>query len=318
MRKKTFLVLGLMTILVLIAVNSATQGEATSKFSSTPSEPRAYLPLIMKGETPWKGVGDPTGTVESLTNLSSVSWFINWSPHGPFGDPRYVPLVKAGDCDTPEEREQLATYATQYPGLTWLMFNEPDISDQDNISYTYGAQLYDATYDAIKTADPTAKMFCCGTAFATTQWLEGFRQEVTKPVDGIHFHGYPCTRDIAQECVGSPYDAFNNRFDMVLMKNRLNAFYSYLQSHSEFAEKPVWLTEIGILSTLDWDTREEVKTGVMDPFLNYLENEDGWQKFERSAWFSTRYETYNASDLIFTDNSLTVLGERWNTFSLTQ
>jgi hypothetical protein len=267
----------------------------------------------------WRGAGAPlqSGGVETLDQLTNVSWFFNWSFTGSWEDPRYMPMVYG--ASHANQLDQLASYASNYPGKTWLIFNEPDISEQANLTPAEGAGLYAAVYDAIKGADPTAKLFCCGTAFANTQWLEEFRQfdEVkTRPVDGIHFHGYPCPLSVSQNCLASPdYTAFNSRFDMVLMKQKLNAFYSYLQSRSEFAGKPVWLTEIGILSGTHIDTRQEVKTGVMDPLINYLENEGGWQKFERVAWFSTRDVYLDASDLTKDDNSLTVLGQRWNTCS---
>ena len=102
---------------------------------------------------------------------------------------------------------------------------------------------------------------------------------------------------------------------MTLMKQKLNSFYNYLQAKNEFANKPIWLTEIGILSIAAYDNQTTVRNQVMNPLLNYLQNEGGWQKFARVAWFSTRYTAFDASDLTKSDNSLTVLGARWNTSS---
>lgn len=317
---------GSLTDVSAYSSTNGTLADATDTWTTTPfwslqvfsgQETSVYLGIKPKpSPNYWRGAGAPkqSGGTEMLTNLNNVSWFFNWSPSGPWEDSRYVPLVFSENIDSQAELDQLANQASQYPGRTWLVFNEPDITDQDNLSPTQGAQLYQQLYDTVKGADATAKLFCCGTAFSNTAWLEEFRQNLTRPVDGIHFHGYPCSRSVSQECIGGPnYYSFNERFNMTLMKQKLNSFYSYLQSKTEFAGKPVWLSEIGVLSIAAYDSQTKVRDKVMNPLLNYLQKGGGWQKFARVAWFSTRYALYDASNLTKSDNSLTILGTRWNT-----
>jgi len=188
------------------------------------------------------------------------------------------------------------------------------LASQDAKTPAQAVIIYEDIYDAIKGADPYAKLYCCGTAFSNTSWLEQFRRRMTRPVDGVHFHGYPCNHSNSQTCENDPgYYVWPYRYNMTLASNKMNAFYSYCQSRSQFAGKPIWLTEFGILSIIApgyEPNHEYVRDHLMIPFLAYLDA-GGLEKFQRVAWFSDRYGALNASDLTYSDNSLTALGIEW-------
>jgi hypothetical protein len=308
MRIKWAALLAIAIIILLASAKSCLSPKL--RVAEVPSlEARGYVPLVVGtgGQDNWKGVGK-AASGDTLQNLPSISWHFTWQPWSGWGTEGWVPLVKASDCDTQGELDTLASLAAQHPGAWWLIFNEPDLEGQDDTNPQVGAARYEAAYDAIKGADPWAKLLCCGTAFSNTAWLDAFEGYLTRPVDGVHFHGYPCRSNDSQACEDN-YWGFYDRYEMELAFSKMNAFYGYCQSKQSFAGKPIWLTEFGILSTIENESSYiYVRDNVMVPFLEYMDEN---QKFARVAWFSDRYAYLSASDLTYSDDSLTPLGTTW-------
>lgn len=248
----------------------------------------------------------------------------------------YLPMVW-GTVNT-NQLAEIRSKASQHPGSKWLIFNEPDVADETNLSPAAAVPVYNEIYDALKGADSTAKIYCCGTAFANTQWLEDFRNQIVsgndkkvfdlRPLDGIHFHGYPCSLSVSQDCVDT-YDAFDNRFDVQLTMSKIESYLNYLKSKTEFNNKPVIISEIGVVSDVESEDSggnennayNVVLNNFMNPFLNWLDTDIDpylWDDVTHMFWFSTHFHFpdtghRSASNLIKQSDHTTksVLGTRW-------
>ena len=87
---------------------------------------------------------------------------------------------------------QAVKLAKQYPGRTWLIYNEPEGIDQSNTSPETAAIWFDKVYTAIKAVDPTSTIACCGVMIRTEgiNWLDTFVKNVKHKPDVCHIHVY--------------------------------------------------------------------------------------------------------------------------------
>lgn len=155
-----------------------------------------------------------------------ISWFYNWTKENwgfdYFGnDFNFVPMVwgKGSASDksyTAAELNQYGGLAQQHPGRYWLIWNELDLQlndqpDMDNngiinlVDSAYlAAKIYKPLRDAIKVADPSAKLIIGGISPPTGNrwklWSEIFlnRYSFYNPgqnpdFDGWHVHLYDCS-----------------------------------------------------------------------------------------------------------------------------
>ena len=94
----------------------------------------------------------------------------------------------------PVDEAAARRFASRYPGLTWLAFNEPDNDVQADCNPEEAAEQYHKLYQVVKGADPTAKIYCCGTTYWpahrdwTQNWAYAYRARYGDwpPVDGLH------------------------------------------------------------------------------------------------------------------------------------
>jgi hypothetical protein len=207
-------------------------------------------------------------------------------------DPAYVPMIWCSDDVNAGMAPPTAeAIARDHPGRVWLVFNEPDLRNNANscgyfISQKYGATLFDGSpansvqlgqyiakqyiryYDAIKAADPTARLFPFGGAFLPKEtgpdgakeiyiW-NGFTSYLSSPtaepdrtprsLDGIAVHAYP---GLSAGC---------SIADSTCLQQALNAAHNFYQgtttptpptlsnaNPSQTKRKPIWITEIGNL-----------------------------------------------------------------------
>jgi hypothetical protein len=217
-------------------------------------------------------------------------------------DPIYVPMIWCtDDVNTPNATAgfppaMFAALARDHPGRVWLVFNEPDTNYSGdscghfvNAYYSdpshqypyydgshwpelgqYLAQQYIRYYDAIKTADPIARLFPFGGV-----WLSGAAGDIgvreskiwngftsylanptaepnrtPRPLDGIAIHAYPnasagCEINItATPCFQNALAATHNFYQGLITPTPpapANA------NPALTAGKPIWITEIGNL-----------------------------------------------------------------------
>lgn len=87
---------------------------------------------------------------------------------------------------------QAVRLSKQYPSRTWLIYNEPENADQANVTADVAATWFDRAFEAIKQADPTAKIACCGVIVSEkgVNWVKEFYAKVQNKPDYWHIHVY--------------------------------------------------------------------------------------------------------------------------------
>lgn len=82
--------------------------------------------------------------------------------------------------------------AIKYPGKTWLVYNEPEGSDQANTKPEIAADWFDKVYTQIKAVDSTAVIACCGVMIRNEgiDWLDKFVKAAKYKPDVWHIHIY--------------------------------------------------------------------------------------------------------------------------------
>ena len=267
--------------------------------------------------------------------------------------PDYVPMVWCmADVGAGPTPSQVAELARRYPGRAWLIFNEADHYDHsgqcgENIFgkypsyYTssnwqglgqYLAQQYLQYRNAIKAADPTARVFapaCLQLPMPTLQGLEwgdrsigiwnGFLDGLGGALlDGIAVHAYPSnpsTRHTgcagfldppcAQRALGDAYRFFQGT-DGSPSRNHHPA---YTRNTS------IWITEIGVLdNAISWvQTRDGFEQPMLTWFQNNVATGQPREWINTVAWYTT-YDSSNISTNVFDatrPGTLTAVGERW-------
>ena len=200
-----------------------------------------------------------------------VSWFYCWArPEFYFdyfdGDFEFVPMVwgagSNGDRSyTQQELDDFATIAQNHPGSYWLIWNEPDLGGQANITAAVAAGIYKPLRKAIKDADPNAKMIIGGMSSdpeVWVSWAREFRANFSNPnnkYEGWHVHLYAC---------GTAYDVTTWRQTIKDYRHWINA-----NGGGE-----LWLTEFGCLS------QDEPR--IIQDQLDWMETYSG---IDRYAWF---------------------------------
>ena len=137
------------------------------------------------------------GTVEHVQALGAA-WAYDWGLSlSKFNhDFDYVPMIRRRD-QIPPAVDLSAHY---HHGLTYLVFNEPDLHGKNSDGYdpAAAATLYHDLKIAIRAVDPTTRFIVGGTFYCQyTGWLAQFVTAyqaqylgTTPPVAGVHVHHY--------------------------------------------------------------------------------------------------------------------------------
>jgi hypothetical protein len=120
-----------------------------------------------------------------------------------------------------------ADFSSGRQARLWLVYNEPDVSDQCGAhpehDAVYPAHHYTTVYDVIKRADPHARVFAGGfvhlSLVDTRNWWQTFLETLHAEgnlykLEGVHLHLYPngsvqCTHD---NCLPELAQAANDWF----------------------------------------------------------------------------------------------------------
>ena len=190
--------------------------------------------------------------VNALSKLG-VSWWYNYgsTPTNPTGANKVllvrtnVPALSSADLQ--------AMAATASPGAYWMIGNEPNVPGQDDVSPAAYAQLYNYYATAIKQLDPQAKLVAanilnwsttclnCGGFTSGQSWVAGFLQEYQNR------YGGPPTVDVWGI---HAYIIDWGSLPMVnsdLAVQQIDGLRAYLDSLPAQANKPIWLTEFGVI-----------------------------------------------------------------------
>ncbi|MCJ1234746.1 hypothetical protein MMC14_002709 [Varicellaria rhodocarpa] len=191
---------------------------------------------------------------------SKISWLYNWSPNPtPGSSIRFVPM-QWNQVDIENLRDKIIVHGQLTPEHI-LGFNEPERSDQANMSSEQAAQAW------IHHIEPLRRLgIRCGSPGISSApegaaWLESFLMHIRARGSDIDFyaiHWYGET---------------------------LGQFYDYIWStyHRLGPTKPVWITEY---APTNWNTESPLAREHVEDFLKqscqYL---DGLEWVERYAWF---------------------------------
>ena len=96
------------------------------------------------------------------------------------------------------DAEGLKVFAGANRGSRWLIFVKPDMSSHANCPPETAAEVYHTVHQAIKEADPSAKLYCCGTGAWPNhrEWHASFASAYQSqygtlpPIDGMQIYVY--------------------------------------------------------------------------------------------------------------------------------
>jgi hypothetical protein len=266
--------------------------------------------------------------------------------------PDYVPMVWCmADVGAGPTPSQVAELARRYPGRAWLIFNEADHYDHsgqcgEKISGSYPfyrdsnwqglgqylAQQFLLYRNAIKAADPTARIFAPALLqlpMPTLQGLEwgdrsigiwnGFLDGLGGALfDGIAVHAYPSNPSTRHTgCAGF--------LDPPCVQRALGDAYRFFQGtdgspsrnhHPEYTRsKTIWITEIGVLdNTILWaQTSVDFEQPMLTWFQNNVATGQPREWINAVAWYTT-YDSGKISTNAFDatrPGTLTAVGVRW-------
>jgi len=228
-----------------------------------------------------------SGFLQKYRSLG-LSWLYNWG----IGKPgwidstiQYSPMVwgkgtGANGSYTATDLAPIKSFAAQYPGSYWLIWNEPDLDSQSNIRAVSAAALYKPLRDSILQSDPSAKFIVGNVAYMDSAWIDAFRTEYKRingsfpEVNGWGMHHY----------AGGDYNSTNWRNTMQNIRNWL---VNIGQGSKEF-----WLTEFGSLQS------NATGLQIMKDQLEWIESQT-W--ITRYAWYWMATESKFQGNL-FTGN----------------
>jgi len=133
--------------------------------------------------SPKKGIGGPGGCpnapqLSQRLEQIGVSWFYTWAHctgNLYWGtDIEYVPMVRSIHSNFNRATVEKIVNDRSYVGKYWLVGNEPDQPNQDNLSPYQAAEEYGEIAYLIKEIDPTAKLIMLGLTWPNTVWKNNF------------------------------------------------------------------------------------------------------------------------------------------------
>jgi len=272
----------------------------------------ARAPLAHKGGVGWPSA--PVAQLPGIDAMGSVSVH-NWNYLDRAIDalPEGIEYVAyqwgcgtSGSSWDTVSLSSIERFAAKYPGLKWLIFNEPDRQDQADCLPSIAADTYNDIYNILKTTDPTSKVYCCGTSNyqAHWKWMGAFLEVYSDkygslpPMDGLHYHFY---------------NDFVNRFnvaqfqDAVLRTKHLNE--TWMNNWAPTMSQLPWIiSEWGVLSDYGDSPTEAARVA------EFLRATWGWlgrqPYIEQHFWYAT-YVDELAGNLLVERNSstLSVVGQ---------
>jgi hypothetical protein len=205
------------------------------------------------------------------------------------------------------------------PGAMWLIGNEPDRRDwQDDIEPHVYAVAYHDLYQAIKTADPSARVYA-GTIVQPTpirlqyldlvlyHYLENYG--VPMPVDGWSIHNFILNEvscDYSPDCWGAeippgidaPYGeivAVEDNANIAMFQQRIINFRQWMKARG-YGDLPLTVSEYGVLMPADYGFPADVVNEYMADTFDFMSTavdpqtgdpNDNFHLVQTWSWYST-------------------------------
>jgi len=232
-------------------------------------------------------------------------------------------------------------------GATWLIGNEPDRRKwQDSMEPHVYAQAYRELYYLIKGADPEAQVSAGGIVQATPlrlQYLDMILDSYEShygepmPVDVWNIHTYilrerscDCYPEDCwgaevppgiDECEGMLYEIDDND-NLDIFKQQIGWFRQWM-SNNGYQDRPLILTELGVLMPPDYGFPPERVNTFMDGSFDYLTAvtstlgypADGYRLVQRWAWYSLTDDNFNGWLFDPSSKTRTVFGDHFAAYT---
>lgn len=223
---------------------------------------------------PFKGVAN-AACADLGTGRLNASWWYNWTT-GPSGckQTEFVPMISGKNEKTPEAVAAALEGIKTAGYRTVLGFNEPNKTDQANLSVAEVVKLWPSL-----TSDAEVRVSSPATSADAKAWFEDFMAQVDAQslrVDFVAVHWYGWN-------AGSCNDA--------------KELESYLTWAEKF-ERPIWITEFGCMNASN--PSAEV---VQKFYAAVLEMLSRHASVERYAWYP-----WNTNNELVASGNLTALG----------
>jgi hypothetical protein len=199
--------------------------------------------------------------------------------------------------------QRLAQSLRQHRGCWWLVGNEPNDPNQDNLSPGAYAAFYHRFYEIAKSADPSCRVAPAGLANADWAWADAFRQSYREQygaypsLDAWNVHNYILEPGADQ-------------LDAAEFQRRIIAFRDWMARIGE-DRRPLFLTEFGALYLKDRSGADEDPEQV----ARYIEASVAWlgatDYVQYWAWFANDTAGAFNGDLCDAQGRLTAYGEAY-------
>ena len=262
-------------------------------------------------------------------SLAGAAWYYDYTnrlePDRPIGV-EYVQMIYRPSA-TANGNKNPPLKAAANPGSTWLLGNEPDLAVQANMTPAEYAEAYRAAYAAIKSADPTARIFAGGISTVSPlrlAWLDAMLAAYGEefPADGWHIHpyilpeacywglGYPVgIQPDAAPARGCEYG--DRHADYSAFVEQIDLFTNWMQGRG--VDRPIIVSEYGVLLEQGHGYSQEVINDYMYGTFAYLDHNP---RVERYAWFSVNYEWHPGALFDRNTKQLTASGAAYQRYSL--
>jgi Glycosyl hydrolase catalytic core len=301
--------------------------------------------LVVRTSYTWRfGIGVPDSNTQApwVSRLGS-GWWYDWRVRPNLGGAlgEYWQMIRLGNCTLNPTVDVFTAEARRRPGQTWIIGNEPDVAEQDNITPECLADLYHDAYTALKSADPTAKVAIGGVVQASPLRLKYLDRALARyksqynapmPVDIWTMHAYILREDPANWGAGVPVGLTDvagwliqpdEHDSLTTFQQEIKDFRQWMAANN-YRDRPLVITEYGILLPADIGfTPERVQKFMVGTF-DYLVTasdpalglpSDNNHLVQRWAWFSMSYDQFPTSNLYDpTRQTFTPLGQSFRDY----
>ncbi|MCB9431152.1 MAG: hypothetical protein H6668_04125 [Ardenticatenaceae bacterium] len=298
------------TPLAETAVSPAPTVEAETAVIPTPQS--VPQPQLLVGDAARFGVLSGEGEVAPAQQAGlPFGLLLDWDISATLpNDPSFTfwQMLRLGEEGVKTDWDEIAAIARAHPGSVWVVGNEPDVKWQDNVTAGRYAELYHEAYTFIKQIDPTAQLASGGIS-QSTPLRRAYLDEVLAayeanygglmPVDVWTLHAFTLREerdswgvDIPpgmSEDVGVLYEIEDHNDPAIFQQNIVD-FRAWMAARG-YRERPLAITEYGILLPSDYGFPDEVVIDFMQQSFDFLlgaSNDTGLPSDDNrlvQAWF---------------------------------
>jgi hypothetical protein len=319
--------------------------------SPTPEPVSSIIPTLTASEKQALSRFGVVGQLEDALSGAAAgirfAHYAFWSASGELPDVPDVTwwqMVRVGQenrgSEWPGARDEVAAVLKQHPGSFWLVGNEADVQWQDNVTAERYAEQYHDIYTFIKARDPSAQVVAGGIALPTPLRLRYLDTVLTHyqatygeplPTDMWHIHTFTLREEADSWGIGIPPGMSETTGLLYEIEDhaRIDLFVEHITNFRDwmaangYSDKPLAITEMGILMPADYGFPIEVVGQYMRDAFDYLQTAtgenglaaDGGRLVQYWFWFILYDPVYTTGNLFNIEQmQLTELGEIYQAY----